>query len=433
MPLGKFLLLPIYRPEYSLESDSGLYDPFVVDILGASGALMRGYVCDVDEHGVSVQLDAHTVQHAAYGHVWSVKDPDFDESTTDLSSGDIEVRIDLQDSGVAAWTPARLVDSIRWAETEWFLPSSCGYSVVTVEVPQADATVAHYTVIDGPTALTQRLRRRGDRGPLVPRGAFQKVREPMFRPSEKYPHPVRFLQAACSFPRFHTYWLRDSHTMLLGLHDDYMELLLAPERAEMYNQVKNYYLADTGRYDGFLVRRATTEFVEGLFVMQQRTVGDILGGLVCTVLQSEEFLDDEPYFSELILEIQIFIYSNLDIFHQNLLKRVSKAFLHLLDSSIIRSCVILPVQPIHEDVGPDDTDAACRTWRWNGSFACVHFLARSVTEHCRVLCLVGEWEYCLFSLVDLLKFLSLKLKWLVNTGNTDLYINELDFPSRPMS
>ncbi|XP_055356191.1 uncharacterized protein LOC129601420 [Paramacrobiotus metropolitanus] len=124
MPLGKLLLLPIHRPEYSLESDSGLYDPFVVDILGASGALMRGYVCDVDEHDVSVRLDAHTVQHAAYGDVWSVKDPDFDESTTDLNSGDIEVRIDLQDSGVAAWTPARLVDSIRWAETEWYLRSS---------------------------------------------------------------------------------------------------------------------------------------------------------------------------------------------------------------------------------------------------------------------------------------------------------------------
>ncbi|XP_055342582.1 uncharacterized protein LOC129591088 [Paramacrobiotus metropolitanus] len=421
-----------YRPEYSLQSESGRYDPFVVDVLGAAGEYMRGYVCNVDEQGLTVKLDDLTVQHVAYGRVWSVKEPDFGESTMKRNSGDIDVRIDPTDSGVTSWTPARLVDSIHWSR-EWYHDyhrRSCRYSVVTVEVSQPDTTVAQYTVIDGPTALTQRVRKRGDLGPVVQRNAFQKVLEPMFNPSEKYPHPVRFLKTACSFPRFHTFWLRDTHTILLGLHDEYMELLLSPVRAKLYNMLKEDYIAGNGRNDDCApVRKSIADCVEGLFIMQRWTVDEILGGLVCTVLQSEEFRDGEPCFSELILEIQTLIYSNLDIFHQNLFKRVCKATQHLLDSRIIQSCVIMPTRPLSEALHPDAKTSTYSTWMWKGSFAYTHYLARTVTSHCRTLCLVGEREYCLSFLVDLLNFLSLKLKWLVVTDNAQLYIHELfDFP-----
>ncbi|XP_055342543.1 uncharacterized protein LOC129591052 isoform X2 [Paramacrobiotus metropolitanus] len=418
--MEKFLIFPIHQPEYATHgSGNGLYDPFVVDIWGNSGEFQRGYVCDVDEHGLSVKLDGHTVQRVPFGRAWLVKQQDFQESAIHLNSGDVDVRISPTDMGVASWTPARLVNSISCASTEMYKCSSCPYSVATVEVIQPGTMATRYTVIDGPTALAQRLRKRRDLGPLVPQKAFQKVHMRMFDASAEYPYPERLMRTARSSPRFQNFWLRLTRTMLVSLHDGYTEVLLPPD-FEKYCSRED----DDNEGDDHCrpVWKSIGDFVDRLLVMQHRTVDRILDGLVIALLQSHEIHDNELCFDELFFEIQLFVYSYLDIFDQNLVKS-------LVNSNIIQSCVNVPTRPTFDAVNPDIAGSTRSPWMWKESFAFAHLLARTVTRHCRILCIIGEWDNCLFSLVQLLNFLSLKLKWLVIADNAELYIREfLDFP-----
>ncbi|XP_055342544.1 uncharacterized protein LOC129591052 isoform X3 [Paramacrobiotus metropolitanus] len=319
--MEKFLIFPIHQPEYATHgSGNGLYDPFVVDIWGNSGEFQRGYVCDVDEHGLSVKLDGHTVQRVPFGRAWLVKQQDFQESAIHLNSGDVDVRISPTDMGVASWTPARLVNSISCASTEMYKCSSCPYSVATVEVIQPGTMATRYTVIDGPTALAQRLRKRRDLGPLVPQKAFQKVHMRMFDASAEYPYPERLMRTARSSPRFQNFWLRLTRTMLVSLHDGYTEVLLPPD-FEKYCSRED----DDNEGDDHCrpVWKSIGDFVDRLLVMQHRTVDRILDGLVIALLQSHEIHDNELCFDELFFEIQLFVYSYLDIFDQNLVKRHS--------------------------------------------------------------------------------------------------------------
>ncbi|XP_055342620.1 uncharacterized protein LOC129591114 [Paramacrobiotus metropolitanus] len=424
--MGTFLGFPIHQPEYAMRLTRGLYDPFVVDVLGDAGEFMRGYVCDVNAHGLYVKLDGQTVQHIPFGRAWSVKEEEPEELPSRLNSGDIDVRIALRDGGVPSWTPAGLIDSVCCAGMEGNNSvSSCfQFSIATVEVIQPDSTPARYTIIDGPTAMTQRIRKRGCLGPLVPRDAFEKAHVLMFDASVQYPHSVRWLRTACSSPRFSDFWLRKTSGMLLSVHDEYVEVLLSPE-----------YPKSVGKEDDGVdderccpVEKWIVDFVERLLIIQRSTVDQILNGLSCTVQHCKEIRDDEPCFCNLFLEIQVVVFSYLDIFHQNFIKRVSRTFLHLLNTSMIQSCAIVPTRPDYDTMNPDK-GSVYSTWIWKGNFACAHYLARTVTNQCRTLYLCGKWEFCLFSMVELFNFLSLKLQWLVVTDNTELYIGELiNFP-----
>ncbi|XP_055349670.1 uncharacterized protein LOC129596422 [Paramacrobiotus metropolitanus] len=388
---------------------TGVYDRFVVDFLDAD-ATFRGYVCAVEKDHCMVRVGS--MQQLRRIPMDKLHLADYSERrclNPQTTPEEIDVLISVEDNQPESWQPARIISG----------SSIHDFSLLYIEASLPGDVFRQYYVLDSFGAPFRRIRPRGNLGePFTPQSfIYQEVA--LSEIKQYCNHFADTLHKVQGMPRFRSRFMQKNCGIAFLSATDYHIAVLVQEE---YNHTLTVYGINIAK----VIASTVDQFV-GKFTQATAQIADtVLKELITRIVVDLDLRDPhEFHFEELLTELSMEVFSFLDVYDQNQLRRTCKSFHRRLSRKSLRQCVILPNLHKHaiETLGVSPSGSDYRNL--------AHIVGNTISQDAKILYFAEDWEESLFTLAQVLIAMHVKLSWLVIANNFTLALNEfLPFPKR---
>ncbi|XP_055349674.1 uncharacterized protein LOC129596424 [Paramacrobiotus metropolitanus] len=386
------------------------YGRFAVDVL-KDGSTYRGYICGIENGQYVVRLGSQ--EQAQMVPMDKLRLPDcgdWDAFNRDTFKEEIDILISTDENQPESWQPAHLVNGVY----------SGDYFFITADVYLPGNRVKRCCVLDGNCAGFKRIRRRANVGSCVTSLTFNYVKIPIAPLSLRSSSIVSTLEAVQKMPLFSGvfYYGNCRSIMFLGVVDNCIAVLVK-------EQYKNHITSDEILN---IFEETVDRFGKILAKTPEVVVPCILENMLSIVVCQQDFYyRNEFRLGEVCMELHLIVFSYLNIYDQHQLRRTCHWFDQLLSLNVLRQCIILPRQ--HEYVTERLGFIGRYATTCSKKFILAEIVANVVTSDARLVYLTGDWEELLKIFVNVIKVISVKLRWLVIADNSVLMFNDfLVFP-----
>ncbi|XP_055352269.1 uncharacterized protein LOC129598401 [Paramacrobiotus metropolitanus] len=372
----------IPTPYHSLQR---AYDPFLVDIIGDTGTLTPGYVCDVSVGCLSVQStfwDPNPIRVPFNRLItWSVdgfrEDPVW--NTDSLSPS--EALISRGVGEPAQWQSVRVLQEHRFQSTvmisDWWLVLVEGIDCQRYLISEDLANPA-----------SQRLRSLRARYSNVTQKTFRKT-------TVRLPERMVGVMRECMYRRsFWLCWSRDTQSRIIDMVNSRLTVLSrGPLSTLAQKHIDDLLLLS--------VDKLKTLFWVQSFLLeaQPHFIKSLLNNMIV-------FIDEEGFpastmiqFGDTPLLVRIEVFSHLDHYERRCLQRVSISWQAILQCPFLRTDAIIPYR---DQESPHHL---------------VQRIQMSVTTTTRTVYLQGPWFDFLEPMAVLFSYMNIRLPWLVMVDN----------------